>query len=530
MMSSTPDKEDFTTEIRRDLAGLFFGERELEVDRKEDGAIEALQLYRNTPGRKRDKRHEEELTKKAAKEWFQSVAEVLGTLPKYNHTSTGVPKKRDESFVEVVRDYMLGLSGEGRERFEGVVDKYEKRDESFVEVVRDYMLGLSGEGREKFEEELDKAIKEWSVAVLDAPNILSTSDRMSIDTKTEAAGETETDDCPSNRDTSDDGGVWFFRGQNDADFGFRSSLVRFVDSEGVITKYKVKDFEETMVTAEKKMLTVAHNNGICRGSDELETITLLQHRGVPTRLLDVSSDWKVALYFACESEDSKDGRLFLIKTKTERWENLRSIIRKEQKREGEKPTTNEYKPKLAWEDYKMNELKNGGLDRGRGWVTGVWPVLLPFTDPRMIAQRGFFLVGGIPSTAQRALLYTSISKKCGEAMSTCQCNRSKERRALDVEEMRKVSSLTVNFARTPKELKKLTTSRGASFNRKKSAGWTAIGYSIRVPKEYKRALREILECEGIFQDSIYPPMHKVRRLLNYVVEEAVTPETRISQK
>ena len=45
------------------------------------------------------------------------------------------------------------------------------------------------------------------------------------------------------------------------------------------------------------------------GLSEFDTIAKMQHYGLPTRLLDFSLNPLVALYFACETSFSKDGRV-----------------------------------------------------------------------------------------------------------------------------------------------------------------------------------------------------------------------------
>ena len=51
-------------------------------------------------------------------------------------------------------------------------------------------------------------------------------------------------------------------------------------------------------------------------SDELEILTELQHYGGKTNLIDFTTDYLIAIFFACDSHPTKDGRVILLE-KTE---------------------------------------------------------------------------------------------------------------------------------------------------------------------------------------------------------------------
>nr|WP_306429052.1 FRG domain-containing protein [Corynebacterium sp. 76QC2CO] len=300
-------------------------------------------------------------------------------------------------------------------------------------------------------------------------------------------------------------GVWLFRGQKDASFAFTSTLYRRL-LDAVNDGFQVstpKGYEQAMVEAERDLLKQSKAIGIGRGLTALETLTLLQHHGSPTRLIDVTSDWKVALYFACESDDSSDGRIFLVKIDPKRW--LQFPKAKSENQQSLEP---------IWQDYKKAFPEGGGTDERYSWLSGTWPILLPFSDPRMISQQGFFLVGGVPSLKGKALLYTSKCSDCSEKM--CSCGAEKYGNigsALDTQEVRQITSLAIRFGAEKKRLSDLS---NVKFN-----NWTAIGYSIRVPHELKRGLRDILRNdEGIHADSLYPPLRETVRLFEHVVTEA----------
>lgn len=95
----------------------------------------------------------------------------------------------------------------------------------------------------------------------------------------------------------------WFRGQRDHLWGLQPGVAR-----------KSAHFSEE-VTLLKEFKRDAANRTNFRPSDGWEWLTLAQHYGLPTRLLDWTEDPLVALYFACEvptnsTDDIEDGKFF----------------------------------------------------------------------------------------------------------------------------------------------------------------------------------------------------------------------------
>lgn len=96
------------------------------------------------------------------------------------------------------------------------------------------------------------------------------------------------------------GGNIFYRGQSNNLYNLTPSVFR----ENLIQE------EHNIYT--QIMTECAHEFADCNLHNEI--LSKMQHYGVPTRLLDVTTNALVALYFACEGNNDNDGAVFVIKT------------------------------------------------------------------------------------------------------------------------------------------------------------------------------------------------------------------------
>lgn len=102
-----------------------------------------------------------------------------------------------------------------------------------------------------------------------------------------------------------------FRGQADVDFELSPSLARERKSEFDIDLFNL---EHSLITLASYKYPELFNKNLL----PIERLTLLQHYGIPTRLLDVTENCLVALYFACCSLNDKNGEVFMFRINEQR--------------------------------------------------------------------------------------------------------------------------------------------------------------------------------------------------------------------
>lgn len=263
-----------------------------------------------------------------------------------------------------------------------------------------------------------------------------------------------------------------YRGQPRVDYGLTSSLYRLCRKAMPtgVTERRLASVEATVIKAMRAQ-------GLGRRMSDGQLLSVLQHHGVPTRLIDFSRKPLEALYFVVEKEDTVDGRLFVV------WAHGRS-----RSLDVDLRFAPDGDAKLAWRDHAR-----GSQNAVDDWTQTVALVDPKDLDPRMVAQQGVFLVGGLNRKSHgRSMGWKAPGqRRCG---------------GLDKSLFPDVTALGVNFV----------TKVGSPHQ-----SWPATGWTIRVPWRWKPDLRKYLaaEADPINRDTMYPPVDEVWRLANYAVLE-----------
>jgi hypothetical protein len=187
---------------------------------------------------------------------------------------------------------------------------------------------------------------------------------------------------------SSDGDLRFaWRGQVDSSWALHSSLYRRL----LIGKAKSLDEIETQ-EEEGKILAELHRWRLHSPASHgrlsiLNQLAMLQHYGAPTRLIDITFNAWVGVWFAVEQKwrngeevfHDVDGRIFAIDISNR--------------------LINENDNLRAWEDEFSRPWKDSKI---KDWVTSVYAWKPSNIDARIFAQNGGFIFGGIPGSTKFA--------------------------------------------------------------------------------------------------------------------------------
>lgn len=258
-----------------------------------------------------------------------------------------------------------------------------------------------------------------------------------------------------------------WRGISNASYPLHSSLYRrLLENRG-----KVPD-ERDLIRAEKKILDAARKRWRFDNLPALEIMAHLQHYGGPTRLLDVSLNPMIALWFAVEKNTKTDARLLVFDV-------TRTHIRLDSNWGGYD---------LPWEHYTSDNWppsKKWRQDLPRLWKP-------PNYNQRIPAQNSAFLIGGVPKTFPGSNAYWRRPSNGDNSSKTWK-----------ISEIREATSIIVRMVTIERKLRPDSTPT----------------FTLRIRAEGKSEIKERLEHSyGFDASSIYPDHYG---LASYAIDNLI---------
>ncbi len=179
-----------------------------------------------------------------------------------------------------------------------------------------------------------------------------------------------------------------YRGQSDETFQLIPSLGR---GKKAYLKRGIIDYEANMIEMAKNMFPDVFKDSL----SPVELLALSQHYGIPTRLLDVTGNPLVALYFACSDNETRNGEVIIFKNEAITYRHLplvKGIAESYKFIKGSWCDLREFYGNIANQPYFLeskfeNEDFEKEPDKGAGWIEKCCESLVFLHAPNLIVRQ-----------------------------------------------------------------------------------------------------------------------------------------------
>jgi hypothetical protein len=171
---------------------------------------------------------------------------------------------------------------------------------------------------------------------------------------------------------------YWYRGQADATWTLTPKLYRTAPGESPLSN-KDTSYKEREMMRNWRLISASIRT---QGASDGQLYFLAQHYGMPTRLLDWTTNPLIALYFACSSQRNTDGKVFML--------NLLAWKLPAQQPGGAPfgVATGRRIGFIAWMDYIFNWRNDDATKKAQ--ISHTFPVRPELFDLRISLQQGCF--------------------------------------------------------------------------------------------------------------------------------------------